>query len=49
MATSLRGTESQVTGILVGCRIIPEGVVPVEISTVDLLARIHKIREGPEP
>ena len=43
------GTELQVTGILAGSRIIPEGVVPVEISTVDLLARIHKIREGPEP
>ena len=42
------GTELQVTGILAGSRIIPGEVVPVEISTGDLLARIHKIREGQE-
>ena len=49
MATSLRERRLQVTGILPGSRIIPEQVVPVEISTDDLLARIHKISEGPGP
>jgi len=43
------GTELQVTGILAGSRIIPEQVVPVEISAGDLLARIHKLAGGPEP
>jgi replication factor A1 len=41
------GTELQVTGVLTGSRIIPEQVVTVEISAADLLARIHKINEGP--
>ena len=43
------GTELQVNGILAGSRIIPEQVVPVEISATDLLARIHKLAEGPGP
>jgi replication factor A1 len=43
------GTELQVTGILAGSRIIPEQVIPVEISTGDLLARIHKLAESPGP
>ncbi|MGB7789086.1 nucleic acid-binding protein [Methanoregula sp.] len=43
------GTELQVTGVLAGSRIIPEQVIPVEISAIDLLARIHKLAEGPGP
>jgi replication factor A1 len=42
------GTELQVTGILAGSRIVPEQVIPVEISTGDLLARVHKLAGGPE-
>jgi len=43
------GTELQVTGVLAGSRIIPEQVIPVEISASDILARIHKFAEGPGP